>query len=481
MTFHSFCPRLISKLNYSYDRISRVEVLLLLCQLRRGVEQQQPDRSADLLREKPGKPLQYHRGDERLASFCYQPLEPAFPLANGQKIAQRISQASSETLSYVHADHLGSSVKLTDETGQVIQTIAYDPYGESVLSEGAAEPAYQYTGQEKDAETGLYYYGARYYDAELGRFIQADVLLDGLNRYSYSHNNPLKYVDPTGNYTIEGCEGPWCDTDFDDAGEGWRVGLNADGSKSDWRQDVEAAWNFYQQVVSNYVGESWQGDNFNYETEGLDLALEYIIASGGQSLDTEFSYNQHLSLTPNQGIVMSLGWTGGIRLFGVGPVTRISLDLVIASTGAAQLYLTQSQSAGYWGEGLLNGNENVIKLAKHMTSFEKIPQGDSFMLAGGCSFTVGIITSTRYDSDNDSYHPFYVDDYEGLAQTIEGDALIFTASKTIAFDPDIGPNGQWQDLEVTSGGLSFLGLPGGLGHYTTESSPWGEPFYIPGF
>jgi uncharacterized protein RhaS with RHS repeats len=50
-------------------------------------------------------------------------------LANGQKIAQRINQAGSDALSYVHADHLGSSVKLTDETGQVIQTIAYDPYG----------------------------------------------------------------------------------------------------------------------------------------------------------------------------------------------------------------------------------------------------------------------------------------------------------------------------------------------------------------
>jgi uncharacterized protein RhaS with RHS repeats len=66
-----------------------------------------------------------------------------FSLANGQKIAQRINQAGSDALSYVHADHLGSSVKLTDETGQVIQTIAYDPYGESVLSEGAEEPAYQ--------------------------------------------------------------------------------------------------------------------------------------------------------------------------------------------------------------------------------------------------------------------------------------------------------------------------------------------------
>jgi RHS repeat-associated protein len=62
----------------------------------------------------------------------------------------------------------------------------------------------RYTSQVKDEDTGLYYYGARYYDPQLGRFIQPDTIIpdladpQSLNRYSYVRNNPLKYIDPTG-------------------------------------------------------------------------------------------------------------------------------------------------------------------------------------------------------------------------------------------------------------------------------------------
>ena len=62
---------------------------------------------------------------------------------------------------------------------------------------------YGFTGQEQDA-SGLYYYGARYYDPELGRFTQPDTILDGLNRYAYCRNNPVKYIDPTGHIMVEG-------------------------------------------------------------------------------------------------------------------------------------------------------------------------------------------------------------------------------------------------------------------------------------
>jgi RHS repeat-associated protein len=62
---------------------------------------------------------------------------------------------------------------------------------------------YQYTGKEKDA-TGLYYYGARYYDPQTGKFITRDLIKgrksnsQTLNLYTYCLNNPIKYIDPTG-------------------------------------------------------------------------------------------------------------------------------------------------------------------------------------------------------------------------------------------------------------------------------------------
>jgi len=68
-----------------------------------------------------------------------------------------------------------------------------------------------FTGQRRDAATGLGFYNARYYDSEIGRFISADSIVPGgtqadlFNRYAYVRNNPLKYVDPTGNHHKETC------------------------------------------------------------------------------------------------------------------------------------------------------------------------------------------------------------------------------------------------------------------------------------
>ena len=75
------------------------------------------------------------------------------------------------------------------------------PFGEQIIGMG---DRYSFTGQEKDSETELMYYGARYYSPILGRFTQPDTLLQNvydpqlLNRYSYARNNPLKYTDPSG-------------------------------------------------------------------------------------------------------------------------------------------------------------------------------------------------------------------------------------------------------------------------------------------
>lgn len=105
---------------------------------------------------------------------------------------------------YYHHDHLGSVNMVTDETGQVVQRMEYKPFGEPYLIEGQDVSPHKFTGKRLDASTGLYYFNARYYDAQLGRFIQPDTIVPNpgnpqdLNRYTYGRNNPLKYTDPTG-------------------------------------------------------------------------------------------------------------------------------------------------------------------------------------------------------------------------------------------------------------------------------------------
>ena len=121
--------------------------------------------------------------------------------------------ASREEISYYHSDHLGSSNVITDAGGNLAQYYEYAPFGTTRTSEVIANPEgtkqsptnYLFTGKELD-KTGLYYYGARYYDPFIGRFITADTIVQApydsqsLNRYAYCRNNPINYIDPTGHF-----------------------------------------------------------------------------------------------------------------------------------------------------------------------------------------------------------------------------------------------------------------------------------------
>ncbi len=108
-----------------------------------------------------------------------------------------------EAILYYHSDHLGSSNVISDAIGKQVEYCEYAPYGSVVKNEGSDLVSHKFTGKELDS-TGLYFYGARYYDPEIGRFITADTIVQApydtqsLNRYSYCRNNPLNYVDPTG-------------------------------------------------------------------------------------------------------------------------------------------------------------------------------------------------------------------------------------------------------------------------------------------
>jgi RHS repeat-associated protein len=115
-----------------------------------------------------------------------------------------VAMRQSTTLSYIHQDHLTGTSVVSDSNGAPVSSIKYYPFGARRNSQGNL-PAQQFTGQRLDS-TGLYYYGARYYDPNIGRFISPDTIISqpfnpqSFNRYSYCLNNPLKYIDPTGHW-----------------------------------------------------------------------------------------------------------------------------------------------------------------------------------------------------------------------------------------------------------------------------------------
>jgi RHS repeat-associated protein len=115
-----------------------------------------------------------------------------------------IDVANSSAVYYYHYDALGSVVALSNASGSCVETYEYSVFGEVAASDQTNPNPFMFTGREFDKETGLYFYRARYYAPEIGRFLQTDPIGydGGLNLYWYCRNNPWTLTDPQGEDTI---------------------------------------------------------------------------------------------------------------------------------------------------------------------------------------------------------------------------------------------------------------------------------------
>lgn len=128
--------------------------------------------------------------------------------AGDQRIAIKPVGVATD-IKYFHPDHLGSSNVITDVNGAKVGSLAYYPYGQTRVDTAVN---YKFNSKEQDkntalgtdTSTSLYFYGARYYDPVIGRFISADPIVpnardpQAFNRYAYVRNNPILYSDPSG-------------------------------------------------------------------------------------------------------------------------------------------------------------------------------------------------------------------------------------------------------------------------------------------
>jgi len=117
---------------------------------------------------------------------------------SGQWSAEPVCMANATARYFYHHDQLGTVAALADATGALAEAYRYTPYG-AVETPAALGNPYLFTGRRLDA-TGLYYYRARMYDPNLGRFLQPDPIgvAGGMNLYRYVGNSPTAGVDPWG-------------------------------------------------------------------------------------------------------------------------------------------------------------------------------------------------------------------------------------------------------------------------------------------
>ncbi|WP_341465455.1 RHS repeat-associated core domain-containing protein [Chryseobacterium indoltheticum] len=111
---------------------------------------------------------------------------------------------------WFHSDHLGSSSYITGRDGEVTQNIEYFPSGEVFVKNHnikSNNSPYKFNGKELDAETGYYYYGARYYNPRVSLWLNVDPLAEkmpGWSPYIYTFQNPIRFVDPNGMEPMSG-------------------------------------------------------------------------------------------------------------------------------------------------------------------------------------------------------------------------------------------------------------------------------------
>ncbi|HWR14143.1 MAG TPA: RHS repeat-associated core domain-containing protein [Terriglobales bacterium] len=223
---------------------------------------------------------------------------------------------------YYFSDQLGSASVITNETGVIQDESEYYPYGGEKVIVNNDPNHFKFTGKEHDTETGLDYFGARYYGNNMGRFLSVDPDNAGAelqdpqswNAYSYVGNNPLTFTDP------DGLAKSVCRTD-------------SNGNDACyWEGEYNGEYDKNQKLYWNAGTGEWQKDN--------PVPInENFLASGATNPGFLGPADVFFVRVPNLGIMSRLG-----KMLGLGEK---------AAAGA-----TQGAAAG--GRGLLTATEGVI-------------------------------------------------------------------------------------------------------------------------
>jgi len=200
---------------------------------------------------------------------------------------------------FYHSDHLGSSSLITDASGAIVQHLEYVPFGETFIDERRSQSSwttpYLFSGKERDEETGLLYFGARYQDSKYGIWYSVDPLAEkfaGRSSYEYCLSNPVAYIDHDGRFSqkwMANLSRNWYNLwNKEKAGE---IVENKDATKSQFKYTYQSSKtiNGEVEITSHYKFDKKGAQNMQNVGDGaalvgLGLTLSVVGAEVGAPL-----------------------------------------------------------------------------------------------------------------------------------------------------------------------------------------------------
>jgi RHS repeat-associated protein len=221
-------------------------------------------------------------------------------------------------------------------------------------------PSQKFTGQRLDG-TGLYYYGARYYDPTIGRLISPDTLVpspanpQSLNRYSYCLNNPLKYVDPSG-HVVEFQNEWWvryCALNGYTSGDGWNAVAQP-------YVELNTAWSELSNVAPDLTN-ALENDPTVITIQWKDLGWSTTGYTAGQTSNNQMYFNSNSHISWNlRSLASTMGHESFHQLMDLNGFTADSAyeEACAFSYGSAIDKTLNGVMTGWWDRGL-NPHDNM--------------------------------------------------------------------------------------------------------------------------
>jgi RHS repeat-associated protein len=262
--------------------------------------------------------------------------------------SQRIAMRTGSETYLLFGDHLASSILLVRGEGTVAEKAYYLPWGGTRGDETITSTAYAYTGQMR--EGNIYYYGARWYDPSIGRFMQADTIVplqvqgtQAFDRYAYVNNNPVNGTDPTGNYSTNirlsdgggvGIEGLF--------NEAYRKFYNKEppeySLRSEWSSWTPGSWNstggegiFNEQSNTN----GWKSYGLLPNRPPLNKILQDIVVHHIGDFSFGIGINNDLGLMKALESSEQVSWYYDVAYhYGIGPAGEVFVGRNIGTRGA---------------------------------------------------------------------------------------------------------------------------------------------------